>query len=105
MSIFLEYWAVDIFLFIYLLAFLEISEMSVETFVKCTPTVGKVPQWDDATQSLLWVDINNGILFRWDTKTKKHETHKFGKNKFSVSADLRHTLILLILSSSIQSIV
>ena len=54
--------------------------MPLETVVECaTPTIGEGPHWDDATQSLLWVDIIDGILFRWDSKTGKHETHKFSK--------------------------
>ena len=53
--------------------------MSVETVVKCiTPTIGEGPHWDDDTQSLLWVDIMDGILFRWNEKTKQLNSHKFG---------------------------
>ena len=54
--------------------------MSVETALECvTPTIGEGPHWDDASQSLLFVDINDGIIYRWDQTTGKHETHKFGK--------------------------
>ena len=56
--------------------------MPFETIVECaTPTIGEGPHWDDTTQSLLWVDIIEGILFRWNSKTGKHETHKFGRFK------------------------
>lgn len=52
--------------------------MSVETVIECaTPTIGEGPHWDDTTQCLLLVDINDGIIYRWDSKTGKHETHKF----------------------------
>ena len=72
--------------------------MSIETVVECaTPTIGEGPHWDDATQSLLWVDIIDGILFRWDSKTTKHETHKFGKpsqnlRKYSLNSESRMCL-------------
>ena len=55
--------------------------MSVETVVKCaTPTIGEGPHWDNATQSLLWIDMIDGILFKWNSRTKTYETHEFGKN-------------------------
>ena len=45
---------------------------------RVTPTIGEGPHWDDASQSLIFVDIDDGIIFRWDQKTKNLEKHKFG---------------------------
>ena len=55
--------------------------MSVETLLEnVTPVVGEGPHWDDASQSLFFVEIQEGIIFRWDSNTGKLDTHKFGKN-------------------------
>ena len=57
------------------------KEMSVETILQCTTnTTGEGPHWDDTTQSLLFVNIEDGTIHRWDSKTGNHETHKFGKH-------------------------
>ena len=53
--------------------------MSVETILKCScATTGEGPHWDDVTQSLLYVDINNGIIHKWDSKTGEDLKHQFG---------------------------
>lgn len=52
--------------------------MSVETLLECvTPTTGEGPHWEDSSQTLIFVDILDGIAFRWDSKTGKYESYKF----------------------------
>ncbi|XP_046330849.2 regucalcin-like [Haliotis rufescens] len=42
----------------------------VETVLKnVATTVGEGPHWDDATQTLLFIDINNGKIFRYNPAT------------------------------------
>ncbi|CAH1775552.1 unnamed protein product [Owenia fusiformis] len=38
-----------------------------------TKSIGEGPHWDDATESLLFVDINDGDAYGWDSKTGKVE--------------------------------
>ena len=58
----------------------DVAVMSVETLLKCiTPTTGEGPHWDNNSQTLIFVDIAGGIVFRWDSKTGKLEQHKFGE--------------------------
>ena len=53
--------------------------MSVETLLKnITSVCGEGPHWDDASQSLLFVEICDGIIFRWDSNSGKYESYKFG---------------------------
>ncbi|KAJ8305532.1 hypothetical protein KUTeg_016077 [Tegillarca granosa] len=52
--------------------------MSVECVVKhATETIGEGPHWDDATQTLLYVDINSGDVHRYDPATNKDEKLHF----------------------------
>ncbi|XP_053395486.1 regucalcin-like [Mercenaria mercenaria] len=40
-------------------------------------TIGEGPHWDERTQTLLYVDINDGSVHRWSPETGKDEKHKF----------------------------
>lgn len=42
-------------------------------------TIGEGPHWDERTQTLLYVDINDGSVHRWSAETGKDEKHTFGK--------------------------
>ena len=65
--------------------------MSVETLLQnVTSVLGEGPHWDDASQSLFFVEIEGGIIFRWDSNTGKLDTHKFGKNIFQTSLQLHN---------------
>lgn len=52
--------------------------MSVEILLQnICRTTGEGPHWDDATQSLYYVDINDGVIHKWDSLTSEDKTHKF----------------------------
>lgn len=53
--------------------------MSLEVVLhNVTGTCGEGPHWDDTTQSLLFVDIDDGELHRWNSITGQHEVKKLG---------------------------
>ncbi|KAH3815756.1 hypothetical protein DPMN_144287 [Dreissena polymorpha] len=52
--------------------------MQVETLIeRSCSTIGEGPHWDERTQQLLYVDINDGSVHRWTAATGKDESHKF----------------------------
>ncbi|WAR23975.1 RGN-like protein, partial [Mya arenaria] len=54
--------------------------MQVETLIEksCT-SIGEGPHWDERTQQLLYVDINEGCFHRWTAATGVDEVYKFDK--------------------------
>ncbi|XP_033737408.1 regucalcin-like [Pecten maximus] len=52
--------------------------MSVEVVIKNgAKTTGEGPHWDDTTRSLLYVDILNGGVIRWNSVTGQQEAKHF----------------------------
>jgi gluconolactonase len=53
--------------------------VKVETVIeRSCLTIGEGPHWDERTQTLLYVDINDGSVHRWSPETGKDDKHKFG---------------------------
>ena len=58
--------------------------MSVTTVIKnACSGLGEAPHWEEASQSLLYVDIMAGDIHRWNSVTGQDETRHFGKNMLS----------------------
>lgn len=54
--------------------------MSVETLIECScETTGEGPHWDPTTDTLLYVDIVNGGIHRWNSATGQDEKYNFDK--------------------------
>jgi len=53
---------------------------NVETLLEnvCS-TTGEGPHWDDKTGQLMFVDIQNNTLHRWNSSSGSHETKRFGE--------------------------
>lgn len=52
--------------------------VNVETVIeKSCLSIGEGPHWDERSQTLLYVDINEGAVHRWSAETGKDESHKF----------------------------
>ncbi|XP_053376399.1 regucalcin-like [Mercenaria mercenaria] len=50
----------------------------VETAIeRSCVTIGEGPHWDERTQTLLYVDINDGSVHRWSPETGKDEKYTF----------------------------
>ena len=53
--------------------------MPVETLIeKSCLSIDEGPHWDERNGTLLYVDINDGSVHRWDSKTRVDEKYKFG---------------------------
>ena len=54
--------------------------MSVSVFIKdACSTVGEGPHWEAASQSLLFVDIEQGEVHRYNTVTNRDSKIKLGQ--------------------------
>lgn len=58
------------------------ASMSNKGFIRCAvpgrDLLGETPLWCIKTQSLLWLDIDNGKLQRWHPTTGRHDVFTFG---------------------------
>ena len=54
--------------------------MSVQIVVKNSrESLGEGPHWDETSQNLLYVDIVEGGIHRWNSQTGVDEVHKFSE--------------------------
>ncbi|KAL4235807.1 hypothetical protein ACF0H5_004197 [Mactra antiquata] len=54
------------------------SSCNIETIVeRSCESIGEGPHWDERTQSLLYVDIHDGVVHRWSSLTGQNESHRF----------------------------
>lgn len=64
-------------------------------------TLGEAPMWDEREKVLYWVDIPNGLLFRYDPATQRNDSFEIGQPIGSVALRERGGLVLAVRSGFI----
>jgi sugar lactone lactonase YvrE len=55
------------------------ASVKVEVFADVRADVGEAPHWDDAAESLLFVDLTSGVVFRYDPSGMKLGSFSVGQ--------------------------